>query len=111
MCSCGQKGEAENALQVYADDVLDEVLEAERKEVSQSVIVSEIRLVRRFWPQFGIGVTAGFASAVLFAALLTILAYIVFQDASPIAFGKEMSRQQMEGAANGEATSKPKGNQ
>ena len=101
------KGDAENTLQAYADDVLQEVLEAERRDVAEGVIVSEIRLTRRPWPQFGINVAAGLVSATLFAATLTIVAFIVLQDVSPISFGKQMKEHQSEGATSGEATSKP----
>lgn len=104
------KGDAENTLQAYADDVLQEVREVERREVAEGVIVSEIRLGRRFWPQFGLNVTAGVVSAVIFAAILTIVAFIVLQDASPVVFGKEMRSHQTEGATSGKAAIKPEGN-
>ena len=66
------KGEAENALQGYADEVLQEIIEIERKEASDGVIVREIRLAGRLWPQFGINVAAGLASALLFVAVLIL---------------------------------------
>jgi hypothetical protein len=105
------KGDAENTLQAYADDVLQEVLEVERRDVAEGVIVSEIRIGRRFWPQFGINVVAGLASATLFAAILTIIAFIVLQDVSPVTFSKEMRGHQTEGATSGKAIGKPEGNQ
>jgi hypothetical protein len=101
------KGDAENILKAYADEVLQEILEAERRDVAESVIVGEIRLGRRFWPQFGLNVVAGLASATLFAAILTIVAVIVFHDLSPVAIGKEMSGQQTEEGHSGKTTSKP----
>jgi len=99
------KGDAENSLQAYADEVLQEILETERREVAESVIVAEIRLGRRFWPQFGINVAAGFASAALFAAVLTIIAAIVFYDLSPVAIGKELSGHQTGEAQSGKTIS------
>ena len=83
------KGEAENALQLFADEVLQEVLEFERQRVAEGVIVNEIRLVRRFWPQFGISAAGGFVSALVFAAVLAILAFVVWQDPSPVQIGRE----------------------
>ena len=40
------KGDAENALKLYADYVLQEELDVERKMVADGVIVSEIRMLR-----------------------------------------------------------------
>ena len=84
-------GEAENALQLFADDVLQEVLEVERRRVAEGVIVNEIRLARRFWPQFGISAAGGFVSALVFAAVLAILAFVVWQDPSPVQLGRDAS--------------------
>lgn len=77
------KGTAENALQLYADEVLQEILSDERREVADGVIVNEIRLMRKFWPQFGIGVAAGLVSAFLFAVIVTSMYFILIADASP----------------------------
>ena len=99
------KGDAENTLQAYADEVLQEILEAERREVAESVIVSEIRLGRRFWPQFGLNVVAGLASAIIFAAILIIVAVVVFRDFSPVAIGKELSGHQTGEAQSGKTIS------
>ena len=78
------KGDSENALRIYHEEVLQGILETERREVAEGVIVSEIQLARRFWPQFGINVAAGLASAVLFAAVLVLVAVIVLTDVSPV---------------------------
>ena len=100
------KGTAENALQLYADEVLQEILETERREVSEVVIVREIQLARRFWPQFGINVAAGLASAVLFAAVLILVAIIVLTEVSPVNFWKGVIGHQVEESVNGKADSK-----
>ena len=73
----------ENVLQQYVDEVLEEVLTNERREIMESAIVREIREVRRLWPQFGINVAGGLVGAFLFAALLATVAFIVFVDPSP----------------------------
>ena len=85
------KGAAENALQAYSEDVLSEVYEQQQEQVRNSVIVAEIRELRRFWPQFGVNLAGGFASSLLFAVVLTVLAFVVFSDASPIAIGAHLT--------------------
>ncbi len=101
------RGEAENALQLFADDVLQQVLEVERRDVAEGVIVSEIRLARRFWPQFGISVAGGFVSAFAFAAVLTILAFILWQDPSPVELGRGLVGEQPEEAPDGQTHDQP----
>ena len=86
------RGDAENVLQQYADEVLEEVLANERREILESTIVREVREVRRFWPQFGINVAGGLVSAFLFAALLAIIVFIVFMDSSPLQFGHGITK-------------------
>ena len=100
------KGTAENALQLYADEVLQEVLEIERREVAEGVIVSEIRLARRIWPQFGINVAGGFASALLFAAVLIVVAFVVLTDPSVVKLWKGIVDQQTEESVNGKTDRK-----
>ncbi len=100
------KGTAEAALKLYADDVLQEVLDDERREVSEGVIVSEIRLARRFWPQFGINVAAGFASALVFAAVLAVVAFFVLTDPSPVKLGKAVVDHQTEERVDGKTSAK-----
>ena len=83
------RGIAENSLQHYATDVVQAALAAERQSIAEGVIVSEIRMARRFWPQFGMNVAAGLASALVFAALLTAVAVVVLADVSPIQIVQE----------------------
>lgn len=100
------KGTAENALQLYADEVLQEILQEERREVSEGVIVSEIRLSRRLWPQFGINVAAGIASAILFAAILLVLYLVLLNDLSTVNIWKQASDHQIEEETNGQTDGK-----
>lgn len=95
------KAEAESALRAYADEVWDEFKEEVQREVTDSTIVSEIRLARRFWPQFGVSVAGGMASAFAFAAILAVLAFIVWQNPSPIDMGRDIM--------NGNAQEEPHG--
>ena len=78
------KGTAENALQVFSSEVIDENDQETRKEIEESIIVSEIRDMKRFWPQFGVNLAGGFISSLLFALLLVAIAVIVIKDPSPV---------------------------
>ncbi|MFY9327483.1 MAG: hypothetical protein WAO76_05610 [Georgfuchsia sp.] len=84
------KGTAENALQVYSEEV-STVLDAEyRKEIENGIVVGEIRTLNKFWPQFGVNLAGGFASAILFAAMLVLMAVFVFNDTSPVEIVKNI---------------------
>ena len=96
------KGTAENALQVYSSEVVDTVLEDERKKIEESIIVGEIRESKKFWPQFGVNLAGGLASAAIFTAMLIILAFFVINDASGPSIGKKL-RNDMEVIGNGKA--------
>ena len=78
------KGTAENALALYAEDVLESVETSLRREISEDVIVQEIRMGRRFWPQFGINVTASTVGALVFSTALVLFALVAFTDISPV---------------------------
>lgn len=82
------KGTAENALLAYSEEVSAELDAEYRKEIENSIVVGEIRELKKFWPQFGVNVAGGFASALLFAAILTLIAFLVFNDTSPVAMVK-----------------------
>ena len=84
------KGTAESALQAYSADVLDIAMEGQRKEIEEGIIVAEIRELQNFWPQFGVNLAGGFASALLLAALITIVAFFVLNDTSPAEIGREL---------------------
>lgn len=78
------KGTAENALQVFSTEVIEENDQETRKQIEESVIVCEIRDMKRFWPQFGVNLAGGFISSLLFALLLVAIAVIVLKDPSPV---------------------------
>lgn len=101
------KGTAENALQLYADDVLQAVLATERREVADGVIVGEIRLARRWTTQLGINVAGGLVSAIIYTAILVLLALAVFSDFSPVNLTKNAINQQSTEETNGYMDSKP----
>lgn len=94
------KGTAENALALYSTEVVEEVSEETRKEIESSILVNEIRDLKRFWPQFGVNLAGGFISSLLFALLLAALALILFKSPSPIDIAKEISAQ-LEGYNHG----------
>ncbi len=95
------KGTAETALQLYSGDVVDVALGEKRREIEDGIIVTEIRESRKFWPQFGVNFIGGFASAVVFAALLILVAFFVFEDASPTQIGAQL-RNNLEEIGNGQ---------
>jgi len=67
------KGEAENALILFNQDVLDEIMQQEREDILNSTLVEEIRLIRKFGPQFWTAVAAGLTSALLFVLIMIIV--------------------------------------
>ena len=85
------KGAAENALQVYAGEVLNTVEEYTRRDIEEGIIVREIQSQNRFLPQFGVSLAASFASALLIAAVLIIFAFLVFSDTSAVDIGKQLA--------------------
>ncbi|MFT5451607.1 MAG: hypothetical protein ACI9N9_001093 [Enterobacterales bacterium] len=66
----------ETAIEAYQVDF--------ENDLRESILVSEIRETKKFLPQFGVNLAGGFASALLFAACLTIFALLVFNDTSPV---------------------------
>mgnify|MGYP000197478832 CR=1 FL=1 len=91
------KGTAENALQVYSEEV-SAVMDGDyRKEIEQGVIVGEIKDLRRFWPQFGVNLAGGFFSALLFALFLMVFAFFVLNDTSPVEIAKDLQQQSTDG--------------
>ncbi|MEQ9123172.1 MAG: hypothetical protein RIM80_11475 [Alphaproteobacteria bacterium] len=82
------RGAAESALVAYGGSVVEEADRVHRDEVERGIIVGEIRALRRFWPQFGVNVAAGFASAFLFAAFLVVFWFSTYKDISPSKIGE-----------------------
>lgn len=99
------KAQAEKALEVYANEVWEEFSEQEQRQVAEGALANEIRLVRRFWPQFGISLAGGFVSAFAFAAILAVLAFIVWQDPSAVDIGRDMMRGETQELPSGEENS------
>ncbi|WP_057465837.1 hypothetical protein [Pseudovibrio sp. POLY-S9] len=89
------KGTAENVLNVYSNEVVESYLVDHQRSIEEGIVVGEIRDLKAFWPQFGVNLAGGFISALLFAALLTVVAFFVLNDASPVEIGREI-RQQIE---------------
>lgn len=87
------KGTAENALALYSTEVVEEVSEETRKEIESGVLVSEIRDLKRFWPQFGVNLAGGLISSLLFALLLVALALILFKSPSPFDIANQIRSQ------------------
>ena len=95
------KGTAENTLQLYSQEVTDLAFEEERHQIEESIIVGEIRELKKFWPQFGVNLAGGFVASLLFAVLLIIFAFLVIYDVSPVEIGEEL-RGKVEETGNGE---------
>ena len=83
------KGDAENALIQYSNATVEEALLVETERIRDDVIVSEIRLGRRFWPQFGVNLAGSVTGALLFAAILVILYLFVLTDPSALDLVRE----------------------
>lgn len=90
-CLLRAKGTAENALQTYSSEVIEVALDDYKNEIEESYIVNEIRGLKSFWPQFGVNLAGGLAATILFAALLSITAFVVFNDSSPVQMVKDIN--------------------
>nr|VFK12796.1 MAG: hypothetical protein BECKLPF1236A_GA0070988_100764 [Candidatus Kentron sp. LPFa]VFK28910.1 MAG: hypothetical protein BECKLPF1236C_GA0070990_100764 [Candidatus Kentron sp. LPFa] len=75
--------DAEDRLREYSKEVLGSIIEEHKKETEEGVIIGEIKKSRHFWPQFWVNLAGGTASAILFAMLLAVIAFIVLNDTSP----------------------------
>lgn len=84
------KGEAESALRTYSEEVLDMILDEVKSEVYESALMEEIKSTKKFLPQFGINIAGGFASAILFAALLILAVFFVNNDTSAVELGEKI---------------------
>ncbi len=87
------KGEAEAALKNFSNDVVEEVLSEERAEIKDGIIVKEIQMLRRIWPQVGINMLGGFISALVFSAFLVFITVFVLNDTSPVELGNKIKTQ------------------
>lgn len=85
------KGTAEKALQDFTAEAFDSYIESQTKGIEEGIIVSEIKSINKFWPQFGVNVAGGFVSAMIFTALLIIFAVFVLNDTSARSIGDQIS--------------------
>jgi len=85
------KDTAQARLTSYGQSAIATYMAEFEKETVESIIVSEIRESKKFWPQFGVNLVGGFFSSILFAAFLLLMAFLVFNDSSPVEFGKKMA--------------------
>ena len=83
---------AETRLKDYSNVVVEAVISETIEEIKEDVVIEEIRELKRFWPQFGVNLVGGFVSAILFAALLVFVAFLVFNDTSPIQIGSHIGQ-------------------
>jgi len=74
----------------YAQNSIDQYIDDFGKDTEEGIIVGEIREIKKFWPQFGVNLAGGFTSALLFAILLTIFAFLFFNDTSPVEIGEQL---------------------
>lgn len=80
-----------NALQAFSSEVAASMDEEYRRKIEESVIVSQIKSLGRFWPNFGVNLAGGIASSLLFGALLVAVWFLVVNDTSPIAIAKKLN--------------------
>lgn len=84
------KGEAENALRTYSEEVLALAIEDYKKEIKEVIIIKEIKSLGRFWPQFWVNIVGGIASTTIFTILLILVAFFVLNDVSPVQIGENL---------------------
>ena len=96
------KDTAKARLEDYGETVIEASKIDYENSLRDSILVDEIREIKRFWPQFGVNLVGGFASAILFAAFLAIFAFLVFSDTSPVDLVKENIGEQTEVNQNGQ---------
>jgi len=90
------KDTATARLHGYAQDAIDIYMIDFQKEILEGILVEEIRETKKFWPQFGVNLAGGFTSAILFAALLTLFAFFVLNDSSPVDIGSKIGNNKEE---------------
>jgi hypothetical protein len=86
------KGTAENALGLFSTEVIEENDKVNLQRIEESIIVGEIKELKRFWPQFGVNLAGGFISSLLFALLLVAIAVIFINNPSPIDLVKKVQQ-------------------
>jgi hypothetical protein len=84
------KDTAEARLTNYAQNAIATYMTDFEKDTVEGIVVQEIRDIKKFWPQFEVNLAGGFASAILFAALLTLIAFFVLNETSPVEIGAKI---------------------
>ena len=87
---------AQARLTDFGKDTINTFLEDYEEEIKEEAIVKEIRSATKFGTQFGINVLGGLASALLFAAILVLLAFVLLNDASPLDIGEKLGHKSTE---------------
>lgn len=104
------KGVAESALVTYAGAAVDEALQSEQREIFEGAVISEVRLCRRFLPQFAINVLGGLVSASVFASLLIVLYLSLVMDVSPQGLVQGHFSGVVQEKSDGQTVGEPSGN-
>ena len=85
------KETADTKLRAFGEKEIDSYREQWQDQIEEGIVVGEIRSIKwKFWPQFGVNIAGGFASALIFAALLALVAFFVFNDSSPVDIGAKL---------------------
>ncbi|MBT3628474.1 MAG: hypothetical protein HOM52_06420 [Rhodospirillaceae bacterium] len=88
--------DAEHALQLVADDALEEIIGDERRGAFESGIVEAVNGMTGSWRQFGIGIGASLVGAILFAILILVVAFIAIDNRSIVDLVKESPNDHVE---------------
>jgi len=81
---------AEDALQNYSQEVIEQFEKDFRKEIECGIIVSEIKEGRKVRPQLFINIVGGLLGSMIFAAFLIVMAFIMFNDTSTTEIGTKL---------------------
>lgn len=84
------QGMAEDALQNYSQEVIEQFEKDFRKEIECGIIVSEIKEGRKVRPQLFINIIGGLLGSMIFAAFLIVMAFIMFNDTSTTEIGTKL---------------------
>jgi hypothetical protein len=82
------KETAETKLREYGSNEVDRYREQYQEEFEEGLVAGEIRSIKK--SQFGVSLAGGFVSALIFAALLALVAFFVFNDSSPVDIGAKL---------------------
>jgi hypothetical protein len=86
------KAEADLALNDFGSQSIEEFDDAYRREIAQGVIVSEVRKLGRWLPQFGMNVASGVISSFVFSIILVALALFLMKASSTNDFAMEFKQ-------------------